>query len=82
MLYSFEGEEEDQLTLKEGDIIKDCDKNQGQGWWSGTLKDKVGLFPGSYVEVSFPPRIILSPRMTMHALIFEDALSVSHRPII
>ena len=56
MLYSFQAEEEDKLTLKEGDIIEDCVKNLGQGWWSGKLNDEVGFFPGSYVEVSFPGR--------------------------
>ena len=51
MFFSYEAEEEDELTLEEGDIIIDCAKHDG--WMSGTLHDKFGMFPGNFVKVSF-----------------------------
>lgn len=50
-LFDFEGQREDMLTFKEGDIITIIEMNSN-GWWKGACTNgKVGIFPYSYVEV-------------------------------
>lgn len=42
--------EQDELTIKPGDIITNVDK-LSDGWWEGTLNGKRGLFPDNFVKV-------------------------------
>lgn len=48
-LYDFSPEHEDELALKEGDLL-DIHKKEENGWWFGTLNGKMGHFPSTYVE--------------------------------
>lgn len=49
-IYDFVGQDQDELTLKEGDIIEIIVKGD-EGWWKGVLPNgKEGLFPSNYVE--------------------------------
>ncbi|KNC96962.1 uncharacterized protein SPPG_07783 [Spizellomyces punctatus DAOM BR117] len=64
VLFDFDAEGPDELTLRKGDIINVvCEIDEG--WWEGELSDgsgTVGMFPSNYVEVltnnlpSMPPR--------------------------
>jgi len=54
--YNYVAQEEDELTLRKGDIITGIKMMLG-GWWEGTLRDKRGMFPDNFVKV---PRV-LSP---------------------
>lgn len=47
--YSFQGENNDELRFKKGDIITVTQREDG-GWWEGTLGDKTGWFPSNYVK--------------------------------
>lgn len=49
-LYDYEADEEDILTLKEGDLITVLGQDPS-GWWTGELGGKIGLFPGNYTEI-------------------------------
>uniref|UniRef100_A0A3P8W0W5 Osteoclast-stimulating factor 1 n=1 Tax=Cynoglossus semilaevis TaxID=244447 RepID=A0A3P8W0W5_CYNSE len=49
VLYNFKPEQDDELTLKEGDILDTYTKEQN-GWWFGKLNGKTGHFPSAYVE--------------------------------
>jgi len=50
--YHYEAENEDELTLTEGDIITVLDQNLvDTGWWKGELKGRVGVFPDNFVEL-------------------------------
>lgn len=49
-------QEEDELTLRKGDIITGIKVMLG-GWWEGTLRDKRGMFPDNFVKVSHPSRL-------------------------
>lgn len=48
--YSYKAQNEDELSLKEGDIVtilnKDC---QDPGWWKGENNGKIGVFPDNFV---------------------------------
>ncbi|KAM9840157.1 CD2-associated protein [Aulostomus maculatus] len=48
--FAFEATNEDELTLKEGDIIHVLSKDTGEpGWWRGETGGKEGVFPDNFV---------------------------------
>ncbi|XP_076362731.1 uncharacterized protein LOC143253189 isoform X2 [Tachypleus tridentatus] len=47
-VYSFKGENPDELTFKEGDVII-FEEKINEDWWKGNLGDQQGIFPSSYV---------------------------------
>ncbi|XP_067459606.1 nostrin [Thunnus thynnus] len=48
-LYNFTPDQDDELTLKEGDLL-DIYTKEESGWWFGVLNGRTGLFPSTYVE--------------------------------
>ncbi|KAM4533336.1 SH3 domain-containing kinase-binding protein 1 isoform 2-T2 [Odontesthes bonariensis] len=52
VLFPYEGQNEDELSLKEGDIIniitKDC---ADAGWWMGEFGGRQGVFPDNFVKL-------------------------------
>lgn len=52
VIYSYKPANEDELELKEGDIITILNKDlPDKGWWKGELKGKVGVFPDNFVHL-------------------------------
>lgn len=51
--YNYVAQEDDELTLRKGDIITEIKMMLG-GWWEGTLRDKRGMFPDNFVKVLDP----------------------------
>ncbi|KAM6463792.1 CD2-associated protein isoform 4-T4 [Liasis olivaceus] len=49
VLFEYTPQNEDELELKVGDII-DMNEEVEEGWWSGTLNGKSGLFPSNFVK--------------------------------
>ncbi|XP_061579539.1 nostrin isoform X2 [Cololabis saira] len=49
VLYNFTPENDDELPLKEGDLVDLCTKSDS-GWWFGILNGQKGHFPSTYVE--------------------------------
>lgn len=47
--YSFQGENNDELRFKKGDVITVTQREDG-GWWEGTLNEVTGWFPSNYVK--------------------------------
>lgn len=50
VLFEYEAEQEDELNLKVGDIVKNVDVQNG-GWWEGEIGGKRGVFPENFVEL-------------------------------
>ncbi|XP_028290575.1 SH3 domain-containing kinase-binding protein 1 isoform X2 [Gouania willdenowi] len=52
VLFPYEGQNEDELTIKEGDVIniitKDC---ADAGWWVGEINGRQGVFPDNFVKL-------------------------------
>ncbi|XP_033743141.1 G protein-regulated inducer of neurite outgrowth 1-like isoform X2 [Pecten maximus] len=48
-LHSYDVTQEGQLAFRKGDIITVLEKTN-DGWWKGTLEDREGWFPGSFVK--------------------------------
>ncbi|KAK7477627.1 hypothetical protein BaRGS_00031105, partial [Batillaria attramentaria] len=50
--FSYAAEQPDELSLKEGDVIRVLDKNlEDEGWWRGEVNGKSGVFPDNFVEL-------------------------------
>lgn len=62
MKYPYDACNDDELTLKEGDLITLISKDgQDRGWWRGELNGQIGVFPDNFVtlipinELNGPP---------------------------
>ncbi|XP_050171375.1 CD2-associated protein [Myiozetetes cayanensis] len=49
VLFEYIPQNEDELELKVGDVI-DINDEVEEGWWSGTLNGRAGLFPSNFVK--------------------------------
>uniref|UniRef100_A0A671TZU7 Osteoclast-stimulating factor 1 n=1 Tax=Sparus aurata TaxID=8175 RepID=A0A671TZU7_SPAAU len=50
--FAFEASNEDELTLKDGDIIHILSKDTGEpGWWRGEIGGREGVFPDNFVSI-------------------------------
>ncbi|KAB0800923.1 hypothetical protein PPYR_05277 [Photinus pyralis] len=50
--YSYKAQNDDELTLKEDDIITLISSDgQDPGWWKGELQGRVGVFPDNFVVI-------------------------------
>lgn len=49
VLFEYDAEADDELTLKEGDFIRNVVKKE-DGWWEGELHGRRGMFPENFVE--------------------------------
>lgn len=50
MVYDYAADEENELDLAEGEIVEDVEQID-EGWWSGSLNGKSGLFPGEHPKL-------------------------------
>lgn len=52
-LYDYNAQNEDELTLQTGMIVvvlsKDSQISGDEGWWTGKIHDRVGIFPSNFV---------------------------------
>ncbi len=58
MEYDYQAQEEDELTLRPGDVIHNVQKMDG-GWWEGELNGKKGVFPDNFVKVNLDLCLLL-----------------------
>lgn len=50
-LYDFHGLDQNELSLKKGDLIYIIDnENVGDGWLYGKIKNRYGVFPGNFIS--------------------------------
>ncbi|KAF7248230.1 Nostrin, partial [Varanus komodoensis] len=66
-LYDYHTEREDELHLRKGDVIV-IHRKEEDGWWYGSINEKRGIFPATYVEEFIPP--------TAKSLTVEDETSL------
>lgn len=52
VLFNYDAQAEDELTIRKGDVILDVKELAG-GWWEGLLGTKRGLFPDNFVMVKY-----------------------------
>jgi hypothetical protein len=52
VLFGYHANNEDELTLQEGEIITVLDREiEDGGWWLGEIHGKKGVFPDNFVEL-------------------------------
>jgi len=51
VMYDYTAQQDDELTLKVGDVIRNIVKIGG-GWWEGVLNGRKGVFPDNFVKVN------------------------------
>ncbi|XP_042201242.1 mitogen-activated protein kinase kinase kinase 21-like [Callorhinchus milii] len=58
-VYDYEASAEDELSLRRGDAVevlsKDWTVSGDEGWWTGRVRRRVGIFPANYVAREPPP---------------------------
>lgn len=54
VFYDYEAQGEDELSLRKGEIVevlsKDTKISGDEGWWTGKIGDKVGIFPANFLS--------------------------------
>ncbi|XP_068424467.1 mitogen-activated protein kinase kinase kinase 21 [Clinocottus analis] len=64
--YDYEASGEDELSLRRGDVVevlsKDATISGDEGWWTGKINHRVGIFPSNYV--TYQPAIYRLPATT------------------
>lgn len=54
VFYDYEAQGEDELSLRKGEIVevlsKDAKISGDEGWWTGKIGDKVGIFPANFIS--------------------------------
>ncbi|CAO3688906.1 unnamed protein product [Umbelopsis ramanniana] len=51
-LYDFNGEQADDLSFRQGDVITIVEKSDSQNdWWTGKVGGRQGIFPANYVQL-------------------------------
>ncbi|KAL0983824.1 hypothetical protein UPYG_G00133230 [Umbra pygmaea] len=62
-VFAYDGTGEDELSLLQGDVVevlsKDAAISGDEGWWTGKINNRVGIFPANYV--TFQPAIYRLP---------------------
>ena len=51
MIFDYDAGDDDELSLKEGELVEVLVQFEDAGWWEGSLNGKEGLFPSNYVEL-------------------------------
>lgn len=85
--YSYSAENEDELSLDEGEIVIVLEKElEDNGWWKGELNGKVGVFPDNFVELlkeepkpKKPPPPTTGPTVKSVPKLPEKAPVVDHK---
>lgn len=54
VLFAYEKEEDNELTLQEGEIVTDVEMVD-EGWWSGSIDGRSGLYPSTFAPILFHP---------------------------
>ncbi|RXN17105.1 SH3 domain-containing kinase-binding 1 isoform X1 [Labeo rohita] len=55
VIFPYEAQNEDELSIKEGDIVTIVSKECADaGWWLGELNGKQGVFPDNFVKLFIP----------------------------
>ncbi|RVE57586.1 hypothetical protein OJAV_G00217670 [Oryzias javanicus] len=66
-VFDYEATADDELSLRRGDLVEVLSKDSlvsgDEGWWTGMIADRVGIFPSNYVskEGSIPEEARDSP---------------------
>lgn len=85
-VYDYIAQGEDELSLRRGEIVevlsKDANISGDEGWWTGKIGDRVGIFPAVYVTDDDPLAVtsvigdVDPPRVSFSELKLEEVIGV------
>ncbi|XP_052468703.1 mitogen-activated protein kinase kinase kinase 9-like [Carassius gibelio] len=65
-VFDYEATAEDELSLRKGDRVEVLSKDSlvsgDEGWWTGVIGDRVGIFPSNYVSNDISEKIRDTPQ--------------------
>ncbi|XP_008192286.2 mitogen-activated protein kinase kinase kinase 11 isoform X2 [Tribolium castaneum] len=71
-LYDYDAQGEDELSLRKGQIVEvlseDAKISGDEGWWTGKIGDKVGIFPSNFVAYEDPINHVNSIIVDIHPI--------------
>ncbi|XP_033106346.1 mitogen-activated protein kinase kinase kinase 9-like [Anneissia japonica] len=76
-MYDYDASNDDEISLRQGDLVEiisqDHSVSGDDGWWTGTVKDKVGIFPSNYVS---QPHVLLrnQQNVTLQEIDFKELI--------
>ncbi|XP_068766633.1 mitogen-activated protein kinase kinase kinase 10 [Struthio camelus] len=77
-VFDYEAAAEEELTLRRGDVVevlsKDSTVSGDEGWWTGKVQGKVGVFPSNYV--SSEPAAVGPPEVSFEELLLDEIIGV------
>ncbi|KAJ8411920.1 hypothetical protein AAFF_G00155580 [Aldrovandia affinis] len=54
-VFDYDASADDELCLRKGDVVEVLSKDSlvsgDEGWWTGMIEDRVGIFPSNYVSI-------------------------------
>lgn len=54
-VFDYDASADDELCLRKGDLVEVLSKDSlvsgDEGWWTGMIEDRVGIFPSNYVSI-------------------------------
>ncbi|XP_072948010.1 mitogen-activated protein kinase kinase kinase 11 isoform X2 [Epargyreus clarus] len=85
-VYDYVAQGEDELSLRRGEVVevlsKDANISGDEGWWTGKIRDRVGIFPAVYVTEEDPLAVssvigdVDPPRVSFSELSLEEVIGV------
>ena len=48
-LFDYDTKDDNELSLRVGDVVSELSETGIKGWWQGRLGDKTGMFPSIFV---------------------------------
>ncbi|XP_034531379.1 mitogen-activated protein kinase kinase kinase 9 [Notolabrus celidotus] len=88
-VFDYEATAEDELSLRRGDLVEVLSKDSlvsgDEGWWTGMIADRVGIFPSNYVRNGIPEEIRDTPEQQysvppLHLSDFQHKITVQASP--
>jgi SH3 domain-containing kinase-binding protein 1 len=72
--FPYQAQNEDELTLEEGQIVQVISKEvEDKGWWKGEVDGRTGVFPDNFVK-------LVSAAAPEESGEGEEAIEASHQP--
>uniref|UniRef100_A0A673M239 Mitogen-activated protein kinase kinase kinase n=1 Tax=Sinocyclocheilus rhinocerous TaxID=307959 RepID=A0A673M239_9TELE len=84
-VFDYEATAEDELSLRKGDRVEVLSKDSlvsgDEGWWTGMIEDRVGIFPSNYVSSLNPLNPIDFSELALEEMIGVGGFGKVYRAI-
>uniref|UniRef100_A0A4W4DP89 Mitogen-activated protein kinase kinase kinase n=1 Tax=Electrophorus electricus TaxID=8005 RepID=A0A4W4DP89_ELEEL len=79
-VFDYDANSEDELSLRKGDRVEVLSKDSlvsgDEGWWTGMIEDRVGIFPSNYVSSGNVFLLLLVLEIDFGELVLEEMIGV------